>query len=416
MFGSSIGGIAGLLPHAARAALSSLRRGLRLAAVGCAVTATLLAGSARADYSVVSQSGDPGNRVNVVFMGDGYTADQIETTYTHDINTVLTHMFDQGEDPFPRYRNFFNAYRVNIVSNQSGADDPTQGIYRDTALDASYAYGGGPQRLLYIDETKANAAMSANFGQADINADMRLITVNSSTYGGGGARYAAFAGSNTWTGELALHELGHQFSDLADEYGGGGAYPYGPTWQANITTSASGQQWSSWLGYEDGNLGTVGAYEGGGTYDTGIYRPTANSKMRTLGYAFNAVCREKIIQDIYRIVRPLDSFLDDSEPLTDPNNLWVDLVDPNVLSVKWYVNGRRVIGATGETFDPADWGYTAGSYNVMALAYDPTDWVRSQRNLLQESVAWDVVLTPEPLSATLLTVGAMVLAGRRRRA
>jgi hypothetical protein len=105
-----------------------------------------------ADADVVSASGlrpvvltgDSDNRVDIVLLGDGYTSSEIDTTFTSDILDYLSYIFDDSAltQPFGRYENFFNVYAVDVVSNESGADDPTAGIVRDTALDATYLFDG----------------------------------------------------------------------------------------------------------------------------------------------------------------------------------------------------------------------------------------------------------------------------------
>ena len=84
-------------------------------------------------------TGDSDNRVDIIVLGDGYTSSEIDTTFTSDILDYLSYIFDDSAltQPFGRYENFFNIYAVDVVSNESGADDPTAGIVRDTALDAS---------------------------------------------------------------------------------------------------------------------------------------------------------------------------------------------------------------------------------------------------------------------------------------
>jgi hypothetical protein len=370
----------------------------------------------RGDYATVAENGPASNRVNIVFLGDGYTAGEINTTYTQHINSILAHFFDQGEDPFPRYRNFFNVYRVDVVSPESGADAPPLGIYRNTALDASYYYGGGPERLLYVNEIAAWNTLDEALSGSGISPHMRLITVNDTRYGGGGGGFAVFAGGNTYGGELALHEQGHSFSNLADEYfdSSYGTYSGPEPSEVNVTKSPTGEKWSQWLGYVD-SLGTVGAYEGAKYYPYGLYRATPTSKMTALNQKFNAVSREKIIQDIYNLVDPLDSFLWASGTLVDPGPLWVDIVDPNVISIEWYVNDALVPGASGAAFRLTDYGYGPGLYDVVARAFDATDWVRVGKETLEQSVDWTVELTPEPASLILLAAGAARLLLRRRK-
>ncbi len=348
-----------------------------------------------AAYTTVLDNGPASNRVNVVFLGDGYTASQIETTYVADIDKYLNHMFYENQDPFTRYEKFFNVYRINVVSNESGADVPPQNIYRDTALDAKYYFDGVTDRLLYVSESKANTALNNGLAGSGITADMKLVTVNDTRYGGGGGNYAVFAGGNSSAPEIALHESGHSFSGLADEYSYSSTTYTGPEpSQVNVTKDPTGAKWSQWLGYVDPDhpgLGAVGAYEGAMYNDYGIYRPTIDSKMRSLGVAFNAVSREKIILDIYRQVKPIDSSFGNTGTLTNPQSLWIDVVDTNVIKVEWSVDGNVVPGATLENFDPLR--LAPGLHTVTARAYDDTPWVRLENTLLSQTIDWSVDIT-----------------------
>lgn len=249
--------------------------------------------TADAVYVTFLDNGPPANRVDIVFLGDGYTSTELGIYQTH-INLMMAHLFDEGEDPFPRYENYFNAHRIDVISQQSGADDPSVPFFVNTALDATYRYDGVTQRLLYINDPKANTAMSAGLNGA-FTADMRLVTVNATQYGGGGGFYAVYAGGDSSATEVALHELGHSFSNLADEYGGftttyNGAEPT----EVNVTKDSGGAKWARWLGYDQPGIGVIGAYEGGRYYNRGIYRPSLNSKMRALGRPFDAISREEI--------------------------------------------------------------------------------------------------------------------------
>jgi IgA peptidase M64 len=391
----------------------------------CLVFASVIlfaSSSARAVYTTIVNNGPNTNRVNAVFLCDGYTAGaQLTTTYPAHINTMLTHMFNQGEEPFVRYKNFFNVHRVDVVSNQSGADVAPENIFRDTALDARYYFDGVTERLLYVSDAKANAALTNGVGGA-FTTHMRLVTVNDTRYGGGGGTWAVYAGGNGQAPEVALHELGHSFSGLADEYGGPGTYGGGEPSELNVTINSAGTKWSQWLGYNQPVIGTIGAYQGGRYFDAGIYRPSQNSKMRSLGRPFDAISREKIILDIYAKVDPLDAWLPNALPLMDPANLWVDTIDPAVISRQWFVNNVLVPGATGETFDLDDYGYAPGNYSVRARAYDPTGfdlvngWVRRSQNTLEQSIIWNVVRTvPEPATVVYLVAGVLGLILIRRR-
>lgn len=376
-----------------------------------------LGSSARADYQTIWDNGPSSNRVDIVFLGDGYLAADLTTTYPAHINMMLEHMFLAGEDPFPRYRNFFNVHRIDVVSNERGADIAPQGIFRDTALDARYYWDGSTERLLYVDQTKAYLTLFQNLAGAPFAPEMSLVTVNDTKYGGGGGGFAVFAGGNDAAAEIALHELGHSFAGLADQYGGN-PIPYaGPEPSApDVTIDPSGQKWSHWLGYDQPGIGVIGAYEGGYYHEEGIFRPSNNSKMRSLNRPFDAVGREQIILDLYGFVDPLDDWLNNSGILDGKSPLWVDAIDPDVIDIEWYVNGRQVPGAVGETFALSDFGFGSGTYEVMAKARDNTEWVRIELDKLQQSVRWTVHLVPEPPAAALAVIGvACALATVLRR-
>ncbi|WP_428939460.1 M64 family metallopeptidase [Fontivita pretiosa] len=393
-------------------------KGLRhlLGFTSVAVVCLVCASPLLAIYTTVVNNGPSANRVDMVFLGDGYRAADISTIYSAHINAMLRHFFDEGENPFPRYRNFFNVHRIDVISNQAGADVPPLGIYRDTALDARYYYDGVTERLLYVNESKANAALASGLSGAGFSAEMKLITVNDTRYGGGGGAYAVYAGGNPLSTEIALHELGHSFSRLADEYGGNsGTYTGAEPNEVNVTKDPTGAKWAHWLGYDQPGIGLIGAYEGGRYWDRGIYRPSLNSKMRSLNRPFDAIAREKIILDIYNYVDPLDTWTSNLATLVDPDTIMVDVVDPAVIDVQWYIDGTLLAEAAGELFDPQAWNLPIGLHQVMARAYDPTDWVRSNRWKLEQSVSWSVLVTvPEPhgLAGMLMGLAMLYPSGR----
>jgi hypothetical protein len=355
---------------------------------------------------------------------------EINTTYPAHIVAMTNYLFNPPSgtitrDPYPRYENFFNVHRVSVVSNQNGADVAPEGIMRDTAFDAAYFFDGATERQLYINDNKANAALNSALAHAGFDADIKLVTVNDTRYGGAGGTYAVYAGGNSNATEVALHEMGHTFNGLADEYGGF-TLPYGSSEprEINVTKDPSGAKWAHWKGYTQAGIGVIGAYEGAKLYNFGLYRPSQNSKMRNLGQPFDAIAREKIILDIYAIVDPLDAHLSNIVPLIDPPELWVDTIDPRVIDVEWFVNGTKVPGARGEHFSLLDHGFGAGVFSVNARAYDPTGfdpvngWVRRNQDQLEQTVSWTVTQTvPEPSTIALAILGAVFVfvAARQRR-
>ena len=111
------------------------------------------------NVTTVVQNGSPSNRIDIVFVGDGYTQNDLPT-YTNDVANAVSGIF--GEFPIDAYASFFNVHRVDVISNESGVDnDPNLGVLKDTALDMGFWCAGIPQ-LLCVDVSKAlSAALNA---------------------------------------------------------------------------------------------------------------------------------------------------------------------------------------------------------------------------------------------------------------
>src|SRR5262245_8070769 len=159
--------------------------------------------------TTIRNNGDSANRVDLVVLGDGYSVDEIDK-YSSDVESFVQGLFAQ--EPFTEYQNYFNVHRVDVISNQSGADHPerTPPVFRDTALDATYNCAG-IHRLICGNMSKVNEILSRS-----VPPDQReviLVIVNDNEYGGSGGAIAV-ASINSAVVELVLHELGHSFGLL----------------------------------------------------------------------------------------------------------------------------------------------------------------------------------------------------------
>ena len=119
-----------------------------------------------------------------------------------------------------------------------------------------------------------------------------------------------------------MHELGHSFGGLADEYfyandAYNGPEPGQPNVSINGDAGDPNHKWAHWMGYEQAGIGEIGTYEGGRYHAEGIFRPSDNFKMRSLGRAFDAVSREQLILKIYEQVDPLDEWTDTAETVVN---------------------------------------------------------------------------------------------------
>lgn len=345
-----------------------------------------------APSTTILSNGPPSNRVDIVLVGDGYRTQDL-AAYAGHCTTLVNNFFLQP--PLSHYKTFFNVHRVDVVSVDSGVDnDPTQGVLKNTALDMGF-WCGGTERALCVNVNKA--LTEANSAP---QRDQVLALANSSKYGGVGypsSNLGTLAAANGSALEIALHEFGHAFAKLADEYDYGGPTTYGggePT-QKNISTlvsaamSSAQAKWWRWLG-----TGGVSTFEGAGYSEFGLYRPTNDSKMRNLGRPFEQVNTEQLIIYFYRTVDPIDS----ATPAgTYPPStvLTVDPVDPisHSLAVQWSLNGAAISGATGLSLNVATLGLAAGLHTVSVTVVDSTALVRDEAARAQwmsETRSWTI--------------------------
>jgi hypothetical protein len=225
-------------------------------------------------------NGPAARRFDLVFVGDGYQAG--EQGLFHEHAAGLWEALKQRE-PYKSLEATFNVYLVDVVSKESGADGETPGAVRDTALGARFFCNDIEQLLC------ANADKAKEYADKAPGADQVVILVNTAKFGGAGGSYTTVAGGNKAAREIVMHELGHSIGHLADEYTAPGTYTGDEPSFPNATKDPSGQKWASLLGQPVTGGGVVGAFEGAFYKDKGIYRPSQNSLMRSLGREFDPV-------------------------------------------------------------------------------------------------------------------------------
>ncbi len=339
------------------------------------------------------------NRIDLVTVGDGYTSTQLGLYASHADNAVAAFF---AQEPFARYSTLFRVHRIDVVSAESGVDnDPTQGISRNTAMDMGF-WCSGIERLLCINVSKAY-----NFAGAAPDVDQILAVANSTKYGGAGysgSELATVAGGNGSAVEIAVHEFGHSIGNLADEYdyGDGTTYTGTEPSEPNVSKltaaqmSASGTKWAAWLGTNNSMFdGLVSTYEGAYYKQFGVYRPTSDSKMRSLGRPFNLPSVEALIIEMYKTIRPIDDSTPTSQTLIGNETVFVDPIDPvgNPLAIQWSLDGSPIDGATGTTLDLASLSLAACSYELSVKVTDNTSWVRNESartQWMQQSLSWSI--------------------------
>ena len=279
------------------------------------------------DYSKDStittlQTATKGEGIDIVLMGDAYSDRQIaDGTYRTDMEYIYNNLFT--EEPYKSFKDHFNVYYVNVVSATEDYE------YGNTALDSYFGEGtlvGGNDNAVF---TYAQKAISAE----RMDEALLIVAMNSNNYAGtcymyypsvtggygNGISVSYFPkGENAETFAQLLHHeaLGHGFSKLADEYAyeSMGAIPATEVtttkeqqnnwgWWKNVdfTSDPSATRWSHFINDTRYANDGLGAYEGGLTYWTGVWRPTENSIMRYNTGGFNAPSREAIYYRIHKL-------------------------------------------------------------------------------------------------------------------
>jgi hypothetical protein len=159
----------------------------------------------------VRKSGPPPKKVDLAIIAEGYTQEE-EAKVRSDLERFVGIFFSQ--EPYKKFQDRFNIYGVYKPSEQSGCDEPRSGVFKNTAIGAAFN-SLGSERYLLTEDNKALRDVAAH-----VPYDTLCIMVNHKRYGGGGIYnlYCTFTSDNQWHRYLFLHEFGHSFSGLADEY------------------------------------------------------------------------------------------------------------------------------------------------------------------------------------------------------
>lgn len=282
--------------------------------------------TSHADAGLRGAPGSPANRVDILVLGDGYTNAQQATFNTH-ADALWGAMFNVT--PYKEYANFVNWTTGFVASAQSGADhppyqagcttlsccadsgaqtDPHAGTFVNTAFDGRFCTNQ-IHRLLTVNNSKVLAA-AAGYP----NWDVILVTVNDPVYGGAGGSISVTS-AHTSGPLVIIHEYGHTFHKLADEY----TTPYpgfpacsdtgaNPNCEANVTNQTNRDlvKWRHWYNPSNipvptpANTPGTGLFEGARYLTSGMYRPTHDScLMRSLGTSFCTVCRQAYVKRLY---------------------------------------------------------------------------------------------------------------------
>jgi hypothetical protein len=249
-------------------------------------------------------SGDPATKIDVVILPEGYTAAEMDK-FKADCDKFAAELFKF--EPFTQNRDKFNIRAVLAPSAESGTDIPGDKTWKNTLMNSSF-YTFDSERYLMTSDFRSVRNLAANAPY-----DQIYILVNSSKYGGGAIYnfYSTSVNSNASAAKIFVHEFGHGFAALGDEYDDGSTsfndmYPLNvEPWEPNITNLVKFEnKWQHMLPSDtpvptplDNNTYALqlGVYEGAGYIAKGLYRPTPDCLMRSFkGDKFCPVCSEAI--------------------------------------------------------------------------------------------------------------------------
>jgi hypothetical protein len=166
---------------------------------------------APAPLITIQKTGEPEDRVDFLILGDGYTAAEAKK-FEADARRLTEVLF--ATSPFKENRSNFNVWAICPPAAESGISRPSTGIYRDSPLGATYDAFGSERYVLSFDNRALRR--TAQFAPYEFIE----VIVNGRTYGGGGIfnLYSTVAADNAFANYVFVHEFGHHFAGLADEY------------------------------------------------------------------------------------------------------------------------------------------------------------------------------------------------------
>lgn len=275
-------------------------------------------------HKYIHKGGDVGEAIDIAILAEGYRQEEMDTFLNRA--SVITNEILSYE-PFASNKDKFNVVAVMTPSKESGVSVPLKNQWRDTAFGSHFSTFYSSRYLTTPNVWRLHQMLEG------IPYEHILVLVNTDEYGGGGIfnSYQIATADHELTLPVAVHEFGHSFAGLADEYfyteEEDGTYPLDiEPWEQNITTLVDfDSKWKDlltpgvqvptpWID-KGGNREermkraatearngevTVGVFEGGGYKAKGVYRPVETCRMRdNFNPTFCPVCENAIRKVIY---------------------------------------------------------------------------------------------------------------------
>lgn len=253
---------------------------------------------------VISKTASPDKAIDIAVIAEGYTIKE-QSKFYRDAQRLAENLLTH--EPFTKYKSRINIYAIAAPSQESGISLSKDSTWKNTAVGSNF-YTFYESRYLTTTNTFKVRDLAAL-----VPYDAIYILANTATYGGGGIYnfYALTAADNKLSTQVTVHEFGHSFAGLADEYfydkqdALDGMYDIRKEpWEPNITSLVQfDTKWKAQLlpgtviptPVTDKNKTNIGVFEGGGYLTKGMYRPYFDCRMRTnKAPEFCPVCQQAV--------------------------------------------------------------------------------------------------------------------------
>lgn len=263
-------------------------------------------GRTAVEHEYLLKNGSAAECIDIAIMAEGYTAEEMDI-FLKDARTACDEIFRY--EPFVSHKEKFNVVAVKNISKQSDVSVPQDDLWRETALNSNFMTFYSPRYLT------TNSVHNIHDNLIGVAYEHLIILANTDTYGGGGIynSYTLTTAHNPQFKPVVVHEFGHSFGALADEYfyehedHAANTYKLGyEPWEQNITSLVDfDSKWKDMLDKKSDipteptekrkRNYTVGVYEGGGYMTKGMYRPAVVCRMRdNEATQFCPVCQRAI--------------------------------------------------------------------------------------------------------------------------
>jgi len=331
---------------------------------------------------ITLQGRHDGNGVDILVLGDGWTSEQMGEFKQTVLNFQEKFM---SYDSINIHRSAWNIHAVGVVSNESGVSTSTTPV--DTYF-KSCAACGDLDRIVTADVSIGKQVAASHFPQYDTI----VILVNSTIYGGSAGEIAVSTASPDSVGVI-IHELGHSFAKLKDEYNGSNAATIIEPLAPNLTleNNADISKWGHWITPTAGlDKGAVGFYGDGSPWT-----PTETSIMKKIGEPFYAVNAEVWALMVYGNAQTIYKTMpNDKTNYTHSQNKLQNFSLSSVFAAglqttKWYLNGDLISEGTDLNFQLPT--YQQGSYEVTVVISDNSGLIiKDDNKLSSQEITWNV--------------------------